>query len=80
MIVSFYFSKWPEASALPNKSAIGVAEFLYKCTSQDVSNYNVCNYNVYNYITMFVIIIINIVKSIILYGFYYDNSVKTYNI
>ena len=31
MTVSFLFSKWPEATALPNKSAIGVAEFLFKC-------------------------------------------------
>ena len=31
MTVSCYFSKWPEATSLPNKSAIGVAEFLYKC-------------------------------------------------
>ena len=34
MIVSCYFSKWLEATALPNKSAIGVAEFLYKCFTQ----------------------------------------------
>jgi len=25
-----YFSKWPEAEPLPNKSAKGVALFLYK--------------------------------------------------
>ena len=25
-----YFSKWPEAEALPDKSAKGVALFLYK--------------------------------------------------
>ena len=25
-----YFSKWPEASPLPNKTAIGVANFLYE--------------------------------------------------
>lgn len=31
MTVSDYFSKWPEATALPDKSAIGIAEFLYKC-------------------------------------------------
>lgn len=29
--VSDYFSKWPEATALPDKGAVGVAEFLYKC-------------------------------------------------
>ena len=28
---SCYFSKWPEAAALPTKEATGVAEFLYKC-------------------------------------------------
>ena len=31
MTVSCLFSKWPEATALPSKSAIGVAEFLFKC-------------------------------------------------
>ena len=31
MTVSGYFSKWPEATALPDKSAVGVAEFLFKC-------------------------------------------------
>ena len=25
-----YFSKWPEAAPLPNKTAIGVANFLYE--------------------------------------------------
>ena len=29
--VSCYFSKWPEATALPDKSATGVADFLFKC-------------------------------------------------
>ena len=29
--VSCYFSKWPEAAALPDKTAEGVAEFLFKC-------------------------------------------------
>lgn len=28
--LSDYFSKWPEAQALPDKTALGVAEFLYK--------------------------------------------------
>ena len=27
MSVSCYFSKWPEATVLPDKSAVGVAEF-----------------------------------------------------
>ena len=31
MTVCCLFSKWPEAAALPDKSAIGVAEFLFKC-------------------------------------------------
>ena len=31
MTVSCYFSKWPEATALKDKSATGVAEFLYQC-------------------------------------------------
>lgn len=31
MTVSCYFSKWPEATALPEKVAGGVADFLYKC-------------------------------------------------
>ncbi len=31
MTVSCFFSKWPEATALPDKSAIGIAEFLFKC-------------------------------------------------
>ena len=31
MTVSCYFSKWPEAAALPNKTAAGVAEFLFQC-------------------------------------------------
>ena len=25
-----YFSKWPEAAPLPNKTAVGVASFLYE--------------------------------------------------
>ena len=32
--VSCYFSKWPEAAALPDKGADGVAEFLFKCFSR----------------------------------------------
>ena len=31
MIVSCLFSKWPEATALPDKTAIGFAEFLFHC-------------------------------------------------
>lgn len=31
MTVSCLFSKWPEATALPDKCADGVAEFLFKC-------------------------------------------------
>ena len=31
MTVSCYFSKWPEAAALPNKTAAGIAEFLFQC-------------------------------------------------
>ena len=31
MTVCCLFSKCPEAAALPDKSAIGVAEFLFKC-------------------------------------------------
>ena len=31
MTVSCYFSKWPEATSLPDKSATGVADFLFKC-------------------------------------------------
>ena len=31
MTVSCLFSKWPEATALPDKTAIGVAEFLFHC-------------------------------------------------
>ena len=30
MTVSCFFSKWPEATALADKTAIGVAEFLFK--------------------------------------------------
>ena len=29
MTVSCLFSKWPEATALPDKTATGVAEFLF---------------------------------------------------
>ena len=29
--VSCLFSKWPEAAALPDKMATGVAEFLFRC-------------------------------------------------
>ena len=29
MTVSCLFSKWPEATALPDKTAAGVAEFLF---------------------------------------------------
>ena len=28
---SCFFSKWPEAAALPDKTAVGIAEFLFKC-------------------------------------------------
>ena len=31
MTVSCLFSKWPEATALPDKKGTGVAEFLYLC-------------------------------------------------
>ena len=31
MTVSCFFSKWPEATALPDKTAVGVANFLFKC-------------------------------------------------
>ena len=31
MTVSCLFSKWPEATALFEKTAIGVAEFLFHC-------------------------------------------------
>ena len=31
MTVSCLFSKWPEATALPDKTGTGVAEFLYLC-------------------------------------------------
>ena len=31
MTVSCLFSKWPEATALPDKMASGVAEFLFQC-------------------------------------------------
>ena len=31
MTVSCLFSKWPEATALKDKGADGVAEFLFKC-------------------------------------------------
>ncbi|KAL5500398.1 hypothetical protein EMCRGX_G011953 [Ephydatia muelleri] len=32
MTVSCLFSKWPEATALPDKTATGVAEFLFLCS------------------------------------------------
>ena len=31
------FSKWPEATALPDKTATGVAVFLIFCASQDMA-------------------------------------------
>ena len=31
MTVSCFFSKWPEATALADKTATGVAEFLFAC-------------------------------------------------
>ena len=31
LTVSDYFSKWPEATPLSDKSAIGIAEFIFKC-------------------------------------------------
>ena len=31
MTVCYLFSKWPEATALPDKTAIGVSEFLFHC-------------------------------------------------
>lgn len=31
MTVSCFFSKWPEATALTNKTAVEVAKFLFKC-------------------------------------------------
>ena len=31
MTVSCLFSKWPEATALPDRKGTGVAEFLYLC-------------------------------------------------
>ena len=32
--VTSLFSKWPEATALPDKGADGVAEFLFKCSTR----------------------------------------------
>ena len=34
LTVSCLFSKWPEATALPDKTAAGVAEFLFRCFSR----------------------------------------------
>jgi len=34
--VSCLFSKWPEATALPDKSAIDVAELICKCFTRHV--------------------------------------------
>ena len=31
MTVSCLFSRWPEATALPDESSVGVAEFLFRC-------------------------------------------------
>ena len=31
LAISCFFSKWPEATALPDKTATGIAEFLFKC-------------------------------------------------
>ena len=31
-----YFSKWAEAAPLPDKSAIGVAKFIYSVSSESV--------------------------------------------
>ena len=31
LTISCFFSKWPEATALPDKTATGIAEFLFKC-------------------------------------------------
>ena len=29
--ISCLFLKWPEATAFPDKSAVGIAEFLFQC-------------------------------------------------
>ena len=39
-----YFSKWPEAAPLPDKTAAGVAMFLYELFCRRV-NYRVCFMN-----------------------------------
>jgi len=31
MTVFCFFSKWPEATAIVGKTAIGVAEFIFRC-------------------------------------------------
>ena len=31
LTISCFFSKWPEATALPDKIATGITEFLFKC-------------------------------------------------
>ena len=36
MTVSCLFSKWPEATALPDKSAVSIAEFCFSA-SQDMA-------------------------------------------
>ncbi|KAL5503548.1 hypothetical protein EMCRGX_G010513 [Ephydatia muelleri] len=38
MTVSCLFSKWPEATALPDKTATGVAEFLFLCSQHMAVN------------------------------------------
>ena len=62
MTVSCLFSKWPEATALPDKTATGVAEFLLLCftrhgcckvkiSDQGREFVNQVNYK-YNYVVM----------------------------
>ena len=56
MTVSCLFSKWPEATALPYKTATGVAEFLFLCFTRHGS----CKVNISDQGRDFVIHVKNI--------------------
>ena len=54
LTITDYFSKWAEATALPDMSANGIARFLFMVGLQN--NVLYLNYNVISFIMIFIII------------------------
>ena len=51
IILTDYFSKWAEAGALPDKTAHGIAKFIYSVVSYSMIEVELC-YSFCNYIAL----------------------------